>query len=59
MDFAKKEIRSPEFIKLNPNKQVPVMDDGGFILYESHAIMKYLFRTKYVQSHWYPKDAKK
>ena len=56
LDFAKKELRSKEFMKLNPNKQVPVMMDGDFILYESHAIMKYLQRSRRCPDHWYPND---
>lgn len=31
-----------EFQKLNPNAQVPVLIDGDFVLWESHAIMGYL-----------------
>lgn len=48
------EQRSPEFSKLNPMQKVPVMDDNGFVLTESDAIMKYLV-TKYdIPGHWYP-----
>mmetsp|Transcript_22944 Transcript_22944/g.25469 ORF Transcript_22944/g.25469 Transcript_22944/m.25469 type:complete len:114 (+) Transcript_22944:180-521(+) len=35
------------------------MVDEEFVLCESHAIMRYLFTTKYVSDHWYPKDSKK
>lgn len=32
----------PELLALNPNAQVPVIIDDGFVLYESNAIMRYL-----------------
>jgi len=42
VDISKGEQKSPEFLKLNPNAHVPVMDDDGFILFESLAINLYL-----------------
>ena len=56
LDIAKRELRSKEFAKINPNKQVPVMTDGEFKLFESHTIMKYLFHTRQWADHWYPVD---
>ena len=49
----------PEFRKINPFRQVPVIDDNAFILQESHAILRYLAETRKVPDHWYPKDPKR
>ena len=32
----------PEFLRLNPNAQVPVIIEGDFVLWESNAIIRYL-----------------
>jgi len=32
----------PEFLALNPNGQVPVIVEDGFVLWESHAVLRYL-----------------
>ncbi|XP_035913034.1 glutathione S-transferase 1-like [Anopheles stephensi] len=46
----------PEFLKLNPQHTIPVLDDDGTIITESHAIMIYLV-TKYGKDDsLYPKD---
>jgi len=45
------------FSKLNPNCQVPVLEDGDFVLSEASAILKYL--ADKVDSAAYPKDLKK
>ena len=33
---------TPEYLAMNPNALIPVMRDNDFILYESHAILRYL-----------------
>ncbi|MFN3946026.1 MAG: glutathione S-transferase family protein [Allosphingosinicella sp.] len=44
----------PDFASLNPNKAVPVLVDGDFILTECSAILKYL--ADLVDSAAYPRD---
>lgn len=52
--LAKGEARSPEFLKKHPAGKVPVIEDNGFVLFESNAIVKYLAR-KY-RPELYPSD---
>lgn len=42
--FMDGSTRKPEFLALNPNGRVPVLDDGGFLIHESMAINLYLAR---------------
>lgn len=42
IDLLKGEHRNAAFLRLNPNGKVPLLDDDGFLLWESHAIMQYL-----------------
>jgi glutathione S-transferase len=34
--------KTPEYVRLNPNSLVPTIDDDGFVLWESHSIVRYL-----------------
>jgi glutathione S-transferase len=42
VDFATGETRTQAHLALNPNGHIPVIDDNGFVLWESMAINLYL-----------------
>lgn len=54
VDLFTGEHFKPPFEAINPNHQVPVLEDGGFRLTESSAILKYL--AEKTGSAAYPKD---
>ena len=43
--LPKGEHKRPEHLRLHPFGKVPVLDDGGFVLYETRAINAYLDAT--------------
>uniref|UniRef100_A0A1B6I4T6 Uncharacterized protein n=1 Tax=Homalodisca liturata TaxID=320908 RepID=A0A1B6I4T6_9HEMI len=59
VDLFKKEHLAPEFLKVNPLHTVPVIDDDGFILWESRAIITYLVSKYGKDDSLYPKDLQK
>lgn len=42
INFKAKEHKTEEFLKMHPAGKIPVINDGGFIVFESNAIIKYL-----------------
>jgi glutathione S-transferase len=56
VDLMSGEHHKEPFVSLNPNCQVPVLQDGDFVLTESSAILKYL--ADKFDSPAYPKDLK-
>src|SRR5579864_9011235 len=42
VDLSKGDQLRPEYIAMNPNKRMPVLEDDGFVLWESNAIVEYL-----------------
>ncbi len=57
IDLARGENRQPAFLNLNPRGQVPVIEDGGRIYWDSTAILVYLARKYDPARHWLPEDA--
>ena len=51
--------REPEYLALNPNGLVPtIVEDDGFVLWESNAIIRYLAR-RYGPPGFYPDDPRR
>jgi glutathione S-transferase len=57
LDYMSGDPKSPAYLTINPTGKVPALEDGGFILWESNAINKYLCSKRPGHS-LYPDDAR-
>jgi glutathione S-transferase len=48
-------VDTPDFLRMNPNGLVPVIDDSGFVLWESNAIVRYL-SARHAEGSLWPTD---
>lgn len=58
VDYGKGEHMTTEYALLNPQKEIPVLDDDGFLLGESNAILQYICDKYKPESTLYPQDPK-
>ena len=59
IDLTKGDQMKPEFTALNPNQRMPVLEDDGFVLWESNAILQYLAMKKPAGAALWPSDARR
>jgi glutathione S-transferase len=55
VDLGKGDQLTPEYIAMNPNRKMPVLEDDGYVLWESNAILFYLASKKPHSGLW-PSD---
>ena len=51
------KTKTPEYLAMNPNALVPTIEEDGFVLYESNAIVRYL-AGRYSAGRLWPEDAR-
>lgn len=49
-------LDTPEFLAMNPHERIPVISDNGIIIWESHAILRYL-AARYGHTRFWSDDA--
>jgi glutathione S-transferase len=55
IDLGRGDQLTPEYVALNPNKKMPTLEDDGFVLWESNAILFYM-AAKRPNSGLWPSD---
>jgi glutathione S-transferase len=52
IDLSKGDQCTPEYVTKNPNQKMPMLEDDGFVLWESNAILFYLANKKPQSGLW-------
>ncbi|MDB4933154.1 MAG: Glutathione S-transferase [Labilithrix sp.] len=52
IDLGRGDQRAPDYVALNPNRKMPTLEDDGFVLWESNAIMFYLAAKRPERGLW-------
>jgi glutathione S-transferase len=55
IDLSRGDQLTPEYLALNPNRKIPTLKDGEFVLWESNAILFYM-AAKRPESGLWPSD---
>lgn len=58
LDMAKGAHKAPDYLKISPFGLVPAVEDSGYTLADSNAILVYLVQSYDTQGAWLPQDAK-
>ncbi|MBO9409346.1 glutathione S-transferase [Shimia sp. R9_1] len=58
LDMAAGAHKAPDFLKISPFGLVPAIEDDGYTLADSNAILVYLVKTYAPDSDWLPADPK-
>lgn len=56
LDLANGAHKAPEYLKISPFGQVPAIDDNGFTLSDSNAIITYLEKKYNDGYEWFPQE---
>ena len=59
VDLAANEQMKPDFLAMNPNHKIPVLDDDGLVIWESGAILLHLGERHDPKGLILPKDPRK
>ena len=55
IDLGRGDQLTPQYVALNPNKKMPTLEDDGFVLWESNAILFYM-AAKRLETGLWPSD---
>lgn len=58
LDMANGAHKAPDYLKVSPFGLVPAIDDGGYTMADSNAILVYLVQNYAKDSDWIPSDPK-